>query len=102
STGWYDPARDSRPSPAAFRPTQHDISGLSVSRAKYRSAEQAGRSVEGAAGRRFFSVAVLRVGDLRAAGLDIAPRPIPPDDLGHAEITNLTYADRRSDRSLEW
>ncbi len=45
-------------------------------------------------------MAVLRVGDLRARGLDVASRPIEGNP-GHAEITALTYDDRRSDWSKE-
>jgi len=59
--GFYDPHVDPNPSPLAFRPTQLDTTGLSLSRAKYKTLEQAGQGREG---KQYF-VAVLRAGDLR-------------------------------------
>jgi hypothetical protein len=97
SQNWYDPAVDSKPSPEAFRPTQVDTTGLSLSRDKYKRIEEVGRAVQG---RRFY-VAVLRAADLRAEGIPVEPHPIP-DDPGHCEIPGLTYGNRKVDQSLEW
>jgi hypothetical protein len=97
SQNWYDPRVDSRPSPEAFKPTQYDDTGLSLSRSKYKSVEEAARGMEG----KKYYVAVLRVGDLRAEGIPVEPRP-KPGDPGHAEIPGLTYDNRKTDRAVEW
>jgi hypothetical protein len=41
----------------------------------------------------------LRVGDLRAHGIEVAARPVV-GTRGHAEIVNLTAANRDSDEAL--
>ena len=97
SQNWYDPQVDSRPSPEAFRPTQFDKTGLSLSRGKYKSIEDAARGMEG----KKYYIAILRAGDLRAIGIPVEPRP-QPNDPGHAEIPGLTYDNRKTDRALEW
>ncbi len=51
TSGFYDPHVDPNPSPLAFRPTQLDTTGLSLSRAKYKTLEQAGQGREGIVGR---------------------------------------------------
>jgi hypothetical protein len=48
-----------------------------------------------------YFVAVLRASDLRAAGMEVAARPLP-DDPSHAEITSLTYSNRKSKLAIEW
>lgn len=60
ASGFYDAQVDPNPSSLAFRPTKSDTTGLSLSRAKYKSVEETGRGREG---KRYF-VAVLRAGDL--------------------------------------
>jgi hypothetical protein len=97
SQNWYDPTVDSRPSPEAFRPTQFDNTGLSLSRNIYKSIEDAAR---GMVGKKYY-IAVLRVGDLRAEGIPMEPRS-KPGDPGHAEIPGLTYENRRTDGAVEW
>src|SRR5437879_9708207 len=75
SLNLYD--RNSEPAllPDAFRPNANDTTGLSLYRSKYKSIEEAARGREG----NTYYVAVLRAGDLRSAGIDIAPRPLPGD-----------------------
>jgi hypothetical protein len=73
STGWYDANRVPPLEPEAFRPNRNDQAGISVARAKYKSVDQA---AIGRAGKAYF-VAVLRAGDLRAAGMEVAARPLP-------------------------
>jgi hypothetical protein len=97
SQNWYDRAIDEKPSPLAFRPTQFDTTGLSLSRSKYKTIEEAAR---GAQGKQFF-VGVVRCGDLRAVGIEVKPDP-KVDDPGHCEIRGLTYATRKTDLSVEW
>ena len=84
--GWYD---EHGLSPRAFQPRDDDTTGISVSRAKYKSIEDAaeGKSKKG------YYVAVLRAGDLRSAGIEVEPRP-REDDPGHAELPDLTCDNR--------
>jgi hypothetical protein len=100
STGWYDAAKGVL-SPQAFAPHKtRDSTGLSVSRAKYKSAEGAG---QGQSGKSYF-VAVLRAGDLRQRGINVVPRPALPDgqiDPSHAELPDLNSATRKQDITLE-
>ncbi len=96
STGWYDASRTPPLEAEAFRPNQNDISGISLARQKYTSIAQAARGRPG----KSYVVAWLRAGDLRAAGIDVLPRPLP-DDPGHAEIPTLTYDQRKSKQAIE-
>jgi hypothetical protein len=96
SQGWYVPNAIPPLSPEAFKPRENDATGLSIYRAKYKALEQA---AQGPSARGYY-VAVLRASDLRSKGIDIVPRP-EPGDPGHAEIPSLTYANRKTDRSLE-
>lgn len=97
ASGFYDPHVDPNPSPLAFRPTQLDTAGLSLSRAKYKTLEQAGQGREG----KQYYVAILRAGELRRLGMEIVPRPLD-DDPGHCEIADLTFANRKSMPFAEW
>ena len=97
ASGFHDPQVDPNPSPLAFRPTKEDTTGLSLSRAKYKSLEQAGRGREG----KTYYVAVLRAGELRRLGMDIVPRPLE-DDPGHCEIAGLSFANRKAMPFAEW
>ena len=97
TSGFYDPHGDPNPSPLAFRPTHLDTTGLSLSRAKYQTLEQAGQGRED---KQYF-VAVLRAGELRRLGMEIVPRPLD-DDPGHCEIAELTFANRKSMPFAEW
>lgn len=97
ATGFYDPQVDPNPSPLAFRPTQQDTTGLSLTRAKYKSLEQAARGREG----KQYYVAVLRAGELRRLGMDVVPRPVA-DDPGHCEIAELSFANRKAMPFAEW
>ena len=95
SSGWHDPAIDAQPSPLAFRPRDDDTTGLSIVRG------EPFNTVEGAAhgpSKKGYYVAVLRAGDLRQRGIVIEPKPIP-GIRGHAEIVNLTVANRDTDNA---
>jgi hypothetical protein len=85
--------------PEAFGPTKHDDSGLSVYRKRFKSLSEVakGKSKKG------YYVAEICVSDLRRAGIAILPRPNVPDghDDAHAELPEITYADRKSDKVLE-
>ena len=97
SMNWYDPELDAPPSPKAFRPREPEIGGLSVSRAKYKTPQEVAHNDHG----RQYYVAVLRAGDLRDRGLEVAPRPISPDDPGHAELPDLCASNRRDTEDLQ-
>lgn len=86
SKGWY---HESGLSPDAFYPRPDEETGISITRAKYKTIEEAarGKSKQG------YFVAVLRAGELRRAGMEILPRPLP-DDPGHAELPDLTCHNR--------
>jgi hypothetical protein len=96
STNWYDPDKQPCLSPHAFRPNKNDGTGISIHRAKYKSAEEAAR---GRRGKTYF-VAVLRAGDLREHGIEVLARP-QEGDPGHAEIPCLNYTQRREKKALE-
>jgi hypothetical protein len=97
STSWYDPKRTPPLQPEAFRPNRNDQTGISLARAKYKTTQQAAL---GRAGKQYY-VAVLRAGDIRAAGMEVAAQPLP-DDPGHAQITSLTYDGRKSKQAIQW
>ena len=92
STGWYSPTGLS---PRAFTPRPDDMTGLSLVRSKYVSVEEAACG----SGKSGYYVAVLSVAGLLDAGLHIVPRPLP-DNPGHVELADQTYANRKSDASL--
>ena len=94
----FNESNDPKLTPQTFRPRQDDTTGLSVSRAKYKSIEQVAQNPRD----KQYYVAVLRAGDLRAYGISVEPRSKPPDDLGHAELPGLTYDHRRDDSVEEW
>ena len=94
STDWY--STETGLKPEAFGPLKTDATGLSISRAKYKSIEEAARGRPG----KSYYVAVLRAGDLRQNGIEPAPKPMP-DDPGHAELPDLNADNRKTDQTLE-
>ncbi|MBC8872772.1 MAG: hypothetical protein H8E44_25345 [Planctomycetes bacterium] len=96
STGWYDPSRMPPLEPEAFRPNRNDLTGISLSRQKYKTVEQA---AQGRPGKSYY-VAAFRAGDIHAAGMHVVPSPTP-DDTSHAEIADLTYDGRKSKQAME-
>ena len=95
STGWYSP--DTELKPEAFAPHKtEDTSGLSIARAKYKSAEEAARGRPG----KSYYVAVFRASELQAKGIVIEPRPLD-NDPGHAELPDLNSNNRKEDLTLE-
>lgn len=83
--------------PLAFRPSERDVSGLSFGRAKYNTPVQ--EAAKGGHGKQFY-VAVRSVDRMRGAGMQVVGKPLT-DDLGHAEVADLTFTNRRSDRVRE-
>ena len=94
SMGWYSPGVVLNSQ--AFAPRPDDLTGPSISRAKYKSIQDAAKGVRGKA----YYVAVLRAGDLRQAGIQVRPDP-RPGDPGHAELPDLNSANRKENRTLE-
>ena len=95
STGWYSP--ESGLKPEAFAPHKtNDTTGLSLSRAKYKSAEDAARGQPG----KSYYVVSLRAADLRTRGIAVDPKPLPGDP-GHAELPGLNSDNRKQDSTLE-
>lgn len=92
TVGYYQQGQN--PSPLSFRPGPADLAGLSLYRRKYASAEHVAAMGLG----KSYYVAVLEAGSLREQGLHLVPKP-DPVSLGHAEIADLTFANRRDDRS---
>ena len=98
SMGWYDAATGTVKL-AAFGPHKtRDVTGLSVSRAKYKSAEEAAQGL----GKSYY-VAVLRYGDLRENDIIVVPRPDVPDgyDPAHAELPDMNAGNREEDATLK-
>jgi len=81
----------------AFAPRKDDVTGISVSRAKYTSVEHAakGKSKYG------YLVAVLCARDLKDNGIEALPRPLP-NDPSHSELPDLNYGNRKDKRTQEW
>lgn len=99
STGWFDPATGIL-QPEAFGPhKQRDLTGISVTRAKFKSIEQA---AQGQPGKAYF-VAVLCVDDLRKANYTVRPQPNVPGgyDISHAELPDLNAANYKASETLE-
>jgi hypothetical protein len=85
-------------SPYAFRPTDHDTTGLSFSRAKYKSPQQIGAT---GTEQKFYYVLAFRAGDLRNAGLEVEPRPLDGDP-GHCEIPQIRTETRKTKDVEDW
>ena len=94
---FFDADNDARASPLAFRPREYDTTGLSVYRAKYGTPEEVAKNNRG---KRFY-IGFLRASNLRAHGMEIIPKPIPPDQIGHAEIPELTFESKNTKRGKE-
>ncbi len=94
----YDPATGTVER-SAFAPHRKvDVTGLSVSRAKFKSLEDLGRP-----GKSYF-VAVISAGDLRQRGIEVVSPPNLPDgqyDPAHAELPDLNAATYKDDITLE-
>ena len=76
-----------------------DLTGISVTRAKFKSIEQA---AQGQQGKSYF-VAVLCVGDLRNAKFTVKPQPNVPGgyDISHAELPDLNAGNYKATETLE-
>lgn len=98
----YDP--DSKAlSPKAFQVYERDKTGLSITRGRserhpdFLTAEDEASRGPSSGG---YYVAVLRAGDLRAAGIDIVAVP-ENDNPGHAELPQMRAENRRSNETKE-
>ncbi len=100
---WVDLTRIPPLQSLAYRPhKKRDISGLSLSRMgsadhpEFLSIED---FAEGPSSPGYY-VAFLRVGDLRAEGIEIRLKPLK-DNPGHVELPQLTAENRKTDKGLE-
>ena len=92
SKNYYNPDKYPPLSPEAFNPIRLDSTGLSLTRGKYLSIQEAARGLS----RSGYYVAVFKAGDLQAVGINIVPRPLPGNP-GHVEITDITFDERESE-----
>jgi hypothetical protein len=97
STGWYQSDKEPPLDPEAFRPNRNDTTGISLFREKLTRIEEAAR---GRPDKNYY-IAVFRAGDMRAAGMEVVPRPVE-GNLGHAEISSLRHENRKSKQAIEW
>lgn len=82
----------------AFLPhPKNDPDGLSLSRAKYRSIEEAARPRTLRPGKPYY-VAILRASALHEADLSIEPKPLE-NDPSHCILPDLRSENRNSDES---
>lgn len=82
--------------PEAFKPRKDDTTGVSVSRRRFATVEQAARGKS----KKGYLVLELRAGDLRDSGIEVVPRP--RDDVpGHSEIPSLAFQDPEPDVSTQ-
>ena len=97
SLNWYDPELNAPPSPHAFRPnSQHDLTGLSMWRAKYTTPEECARNDRS---RRYY-IAVLRTGDLRKHNIEVVAR-LSEDRPGHVELPSLRSDNRKQTEDIQ-
>ncbi|TWT44731.1 hypothetical protein RAS1_11470 [Phycisphaerae bacterium RAS1] len=99
--GHYDPNSEKPVAWVVFRPNKHDTTGISVWRARHRSAEQVARW-RPQPNRRYWVLA-LRVGALREIGVEVVATP-SEGGVGHASLTTLNaqaYHGEEKDRIHE-
>ncbi len=95
SLDWYDTTHKEI-SRQAFRPRPEDTTGLSLYRRRFQSAEdlaQQGRSPDG------YWVAILTVGDLQAAGIEL--QCDNPSDPSHVILPDLRADNKKTNEGLE-
>ncbi len=95
---YYDPEKSDKPSPVGFRPTDEDLTGLSLSRQKYISAKDVAEY--GSLGKNYY-VAAIKVSELRNYGIDVIQKPIAGNP-GHAEVPGLRLENRSTNDAKEW
>jgi hypothetical protein len=96
NSGWYEPGSDRPVAWVAFRPNQNDVRGLSVWRAKYKTAREAAL-IGAKRGQRYF-VMVLRAARLRAAGVAVEPTA-HEGGAGHASLADLNTQAYKTDKN---
>jgi hypothetical protein len=86
--------RDGLPNPvqrAAFRPTKHDTTGLSVYRARFVQQIMDVLRLVAEEKRGQYHICRLAVRDLKKLGLTVVPDPAPEDIPGHCIIPELSW-----------
>jgi hypothetical protein len=92
SRNWYS---NGGLSPDAFEPRDDEPTGISFSRAKYKTIHEAAKGK----GKLGYYVAEFLAGDLLAHGIDVVPRPLQ-NDPSHAELPGLTTLNRDTTEEL--
>ena len=95
---WFDSSISPFPSSQTFRPNEKDISGLSLTRAKYISPE---KFAELGRGKQYY-IAILCAGDLRLHGIEVESKPLLPDQPGHSELPGLTWENHKNVEQEKW
>lgn len=83
--------------PQAFEPRKDEDTGISVYRKKYKTIEEAAKSIKGKGP---YYVVVLNAGILQQSGIRIEPRPLE-EDPGHAELPDLTCHTKETDEAIQ-
>jgi hypothetical protein len=99
SMPWYDVVTQEL-RPEAFQPhKQRDVTGISLWRGKLKSMPEAAKGQPG----KSYYLALLRAGDVRRAGMIVAPRPDLPGgyDPAHAELPELNASNYKDTVTLE-
>jgi hypothetical protein len=94
---YYNPTLPIPVQREAFRPTEHDTSGLSVLRANFARPEDTLAHLDPAKAKGYH-VARLAVCDLRKLGLTVLPEPISGGPPGHAVIPELSWPAYEADK----
>lgn len=97
---WGPNAADPRPSPLAFRPhRERDADGLSLYRESVVQPEDL--AGWGRAGKVYF-VARVRLSVLRAWGMSVLDKPDGAGRPGHVVVPEMTAANRKEARQVDW
>lgn len=95
---WF---RDGKIEPEAFLPRKNgDEDGISLSRGKYKSPEEAARPPVIRPGKVYY-LSQFKATELRKVGLEAVPMPLP-NDIGHCVIPQMTSEKRRTDECREF
>lgn len=83
----------------AFRPRREDVDGLSLTRAKYKSPEEAAKPPVTRPGRTYY-ISSIRASDLKQLNLTIEPKPID-GNLGHCVVPEMNALNRGTNSCRE-
>lgn len=96
---WYTGDPEQPIAPEAFTPKQHDANGISLWRARFKSA-QATALQHARPGKRYY-VAAIRAVRIRQLGLEVVASPSEGGE-GHASIPRMNYENRKLPETKEY